>query len=155
MWNNLPATEIQVIALFWPRIGLIIWLFDGELTNVVESTKLPTKLSTADNVSCLMATTVIVFVLGFVLATFIWPLEPAVADNWVCCCMGDGDACWLSPLPLPTLLVVARVKRISDMETDRCVGELLLSGMGKVFFFFCGNLLCMMFSGFFLSFSLR
>lgn len=131
MWNNLPETE-HVIALFCPWVGLIIWLFDGEWTNVVESTKLPTKLSTAVRVSCLMATTVIVCVFVFGLGAFNWPpLEPAVITNCVCCWMVDGgDACWLSPLPLPTLWVVARVKRISDMET----GELLLSGMGKVSF---------------------
>lgn len=117
------------------KFGLIIWLFDGECKNVVESTKLPTKLSTDANDSCLMAITVILFA---PVVTLIGPLEPpaCAADTVIvcdccccscgcwccgcacaCCCIVDaGDAC--SPLQLPVLLVVTRVKRISDMDTD-------------------------------------
>lgn len=147
---NSPEAPIRP-QLFCTRFGLTIWVLVGECKNVVESTKLPTKLSTAVNCSCLIVTIgpVDVWLLGLLL---LLPTvvncdvldEPAAAAVCDCVWWAIGELCnWPSLLfvpvavlmltdtvvPPPVLFVEIRVKRISDNATDRCVGDsLLLSG---------------------------
>lgn len=87
------------------------------------------------------------FCVKFVPAICVLILIPvAICDVGVCSCCGMLLLPILSPLSPPPLLAlllplsITRVKRISDIETDRRVGELLLSRIGNRWMFCCSFL---------------
>jgi len=104
--------------------ALLIWLF-GDGRKVVESTKLPTKLSTFDSDSC--------FIVIIVLASFV--VHELVNADAVPCNVTSAS-CWSET-------VVRRAIRISDSEIVRCWcdGDEFLSGIffRNGFFCFMGN----------------
>lgn len=110
-----------VSELFCKMCAVASWLGDGR--NVVESTKLPTKLSTLESDSCFMA---------IIVPAWFAPVDVFVPLSVDVPCNVTSFNCWSET-------VVRRAKRISDSEIVRwCDGDVLLSANFFFLIFFFG-----------------